>query len=102
MILTHEEALAAARELDRLVEVERAAQGAPAPLTPRQAALAAGSNQYLGRVCPHGHVPAMRYARNRACVACVRLKEKNSGHRRARKAARRKLKARIVGWDKVK
>lgn len=102
MILTHEEALAAARELDRQAEVERAAQAAPAPLTARQAARAAGLNRYIGEPCPHGHVPPERYVINGACVACVRVKESNSQHRKARKAARRKLRARIVGWSKVK
>jgi hypothetical protein len=109
---TDEEALAAARELERLAEVERAAAARVGRyrngvLTPRQAAWDAGLNRYIGKLCIHGHVApggvgSERYANNSKCVACARAKEAKSDHRRARKAMRRKAKARRLGWSKVR
>lgn len=111
MILTDEEALAAARELDRQAEAERTAHKVGlyrnGELTPRQAAWAAGLGRYIGKLCIHGHVApggvgSERFANSSHCVACVRVKEAKSARRRARKAARRKAKARTLGWAKVK
>jgi hypothetical protein len=92
----HHAALAGAVRLDAVRAMP------PSERTPRQAALAAGQNRYIGEPCDHGHVPPVRYVQSSRCVACVRVTEAKSEHRRARKAARRKAKARILGWDKVK
>lgn len=125
-IATDDEALAAARELERLAEAEYAAHAAVlnrlepalalaalarltplaaaavrARLDPRQRALISGSNRYnTGKPCAQGHA-SDRYVRDYRCVACVRMKE-NSEQRRMRKARRRKAKARRLGWAKVK
>lgn len=43
------------------------------PISPRQAAIAAGAQRYMGRPCPHRH-PGDRYAGSGGCVECCSIK----------------------------